>query len=559
MKKKLSLLITLALATFMTTGCEALDNFFGKKEETPSEQKEEQKEQEKQEEKDKEEIIKVKSVDLEEYGTSLFIDETYQINASVSPKEASQEVTFKTSDSHICDVSKDGLVRAVGVGNASVKVTSVADNTKSANLNVVVLEEETPPDPVTNYIVTFNANGGSGTMTSQTTTGSSFVTPSCGFTYSNHSFDKWALGTPSGTKYGVGETIENISSNIVLYATWIEDEIPVTNYTVTFNSNGGTGTMANQQTNGDSFVVPSCGFSRSGFVFKNWAYQSINGTKYNPGQTINNIDSNFTLYAIWQESSSVDTGAGDYYDGLSATSGTALLGELHDLSVTKHTSYNSYSGVSTTNCIKTDPYQDTAYVMDFYSGAPTQNTITSSGTVGWNREHVWCQDLSNGLYGKSGAGADIQHIRPTIPSLNSDRGNKKYGELNNSGTASTATDVNGNTAYGGYYSGNTFQPMNNKKGDAARIVMYLYMHYNKATNISGTKDDVNHPDYFGTLNFTHVMASSTESAAIQLLLSWNAADPVDSIEILRNNEAAKITGCRNPFIDHAEYANLIWG
>lgn len=488
MKKKLSLLITLALATFMTTGCEALDNFFGKKEETPTEQNEEQK-QDKQlpndgkgEEKEdtKPEPVQVTSVELYEYGTSLDIGEQYQIQVTVLPENADQTVSFETSNEHICEVTQQGLVTAVDSGYASIRVTSEANRKKSAELNIRVNEQETPP-------------------------------------------------------------------------------LPPEDYTVTFNANGGSGTMANQQTNGDSFVVPSCGFSRSGFVFKNWAYQSINGTKYNPGQTINNIDSNFTLYAVWQESSSIDTGAGDYYDGLSATSGTALLGELHDLSVTKHTSYNSYSGVSTTNCIKTDPYQDTAYVMDFYSGAPTQNTITSSGTVGWNREHVWCQDLSNGLYGKSGAGADIQHIRPTIPSLNSDRGNKKYGELNNSGTASTATDVNGNTAYGGYYSGSTFQPMNNKKGDAARIVMYLYMHYNKATNISGTKDDVNHPDYFGTLNFTHVMASSTESAAIQLLLSWNAADPVDSIEILRNNEAAKITGCRNPFIDHAEYANLIWG
>ena len=567
MKKKPSLLITLALATFMTTGCEALDNFFDKKEETPTEQNEKQKQDEqlpndgKGEEKEdtKPEPVQVTSVELYEYGTSLDIGEQYQIQVTVLPENADQTVSFETSNEHICEVTQQGLVTAVDSGYASIRVTSEANRKKSAELNIYVNEQETPPLPPEDYTVTFNANGGSGTMAPQTTNGSYYVTPSCSFTYADHSFNGWALNSASGIKYNVGTTIQNISSDIVLYATWTENTSPLTNYTVTFNANGGSGTMANQQTNGDSFVVPSCGFSRSGFVFKNWAYQSINGTKYNPGQTINNIDSNFTLYAIWQESSSVDTGAGDYYDGLSATSGTALLGELHDLSVTKHTSYNSYSGVSTTNCIKTDPYQDTAYVMDFYSGAPTQNTITSSGTVGWNREHVWCQDLSNGLYGKSGAGADIQHIRPTIPSLNSDRGNKKYGELNNSGTASTATDVNGNTAYGGYYSGSTFQPMNNKKGDAARIVMYLYMHYNKATNISGTKDDVNHPDYFGTLNFTHVMASSTESAAIQLLLSWNAADPVDSIEILRNNEAAKITGCRNPFIDHAEYANLIWG
>ena len=250
------------------------------------------------------------------------------------------------------------------------------------------------------------------------------------------------------------------------------------------------------------------------------------------------------------------TEAADYYSSITATGGTTLLGQLHDLSNEKHTTYNAYSAISTTNCIKTDPYENTSYVMDFYSGAPTKNQVTSSGTVGWNREHVWCQNLSNGLFGESGAGADIQHLRPTIPQINSDRGNKKYGELNNSGTASTATDANGNTVYGGYYTSSTFQPMANKKGDAARIIMYLYMHYNKASNVGGSSTD---KSYFGTLNFTHVMAPSTESAAIQLLLTWNSSDPVDSIETTRNEEAAKITGCRNPFIDHPEYANLIWG
>ena len=259
------------------------------------------------------------------------------------------------------------------------------------------------------------------------------------------------------------------------------------------------------------------------------------------------------------EETSAATDISTYYNNITATGGTSLLGQLHDLSVEKHTNYNSYSGdISTTNCAKTDPYQNTSYIIDFYSGAPTKNQITSSGTVGWNREHVWCQNLSNSLYGTTGAGADIQHIRPTIPKINSDRGDKKYGELNNSGTASTATDANGNTVYGGYYSGSTFQPMDNKKGDAARIVMYLYMHYNKATNVGGTKDGTN-SSYFGTLNFTHVMAANSEAAAIQLLLTWNTADPVDTIETTRNDEAAKITGCRNPFIDHPEYANLIWG
>ena len=46
MKKKLSILLTLALATFIATGCESLDEFFGVNEQPQTEQKEENKETE---------------------------------------------------------------------------------------------------------------------------------------------------------------------------------------------------------------------------------------------------------------------------------------------------------------------------------------------------------------------------------------------------------------------------------------------------------------------------------------------------------------------------------
>ena len=126
MKKKLSLLITLALVTFMTTGCEALDNFFGKKEETPTEQNEEQKQDEqlpddgKGEEKEdtKPEPVKVTSVELYEYGTSLDIGEQYQIQVTVLPEEADQTVSFETSNESVCEVTQQGLVTAVDSGYA---------------------------------------------------------------------------------------------------------------------------------------------------------------------------------------------------------------------------------------------------------------------------------------------------------------------------------------------------------------------------------------------------------------------------------------------------------
>ena len=46
---------------------------------------------------------------------------------------------------------------------------------------------------------------------------------------------------------------------------------------------------------------------------------------------------------------------------------------------------------------------------------------------------------------------------------------------------------------------------------------------------------------------------------IDMLLAWHQQDPVDQKEINRNNAIYGYQNNRNPFIDHPEYAGLIWG
>ena len=75
------------------------------------------------------------------------------------------------------------------------------------------------------------------------------------------------------------------------------------------------------------------------------------------------------------------------------------------------------------------------------------------------------------------------------------------------------------------------------KGDTARILFYLFTRYSQADSY----------------RFTAVAQS------LEMLLEWNRLDPVDEWEMERNNETAKIQGNRNPFIDHPEFADIIWG
>ena len=87
---------------------------------------------------------------------------------------------------------------------------------------------------------------------------------------------------------------------------------------------------------------------------------------------------------------SYSTNASTYYSGITATSGTSLLGQLHDLMCNTHQTYTSYDDCKTPEYVYAmEPGTSSSYVTDFY----TQQNIAKSwgsGAVGtWNREHVW--------------------------------------------------------------------------------------------------------------------------------------------------------------------------
>ena len=259
--------------------------------------------------------------------------------------------------------------------------------------------------------------------------------------------------------------------------------------------------------------------------------------------------------------------ATDYYAPITATKGTSLLGQVHDLITKTHSYYSSYADCKDPSIIKkTDPGSSSSYVMEFYSQANILATWGSGANGTWNREHVWCQSLSkepsgHQMWGENGGGSDLHHLRPAETRLNSTRGNDKYGLVSNrENNKAYYKDAGGNNvAHGGYSGGGIFEPLDKVKGDVARIVMYVYTHYNTYSNLNGSTNGSGNSGYFGTLKFTNIISKSSESAAIDLLLDWHESDPVDDIERTRNEAVYQIQGNRNPFIDHPEYADYIWG
>lgn len=104
----------------------------------------------------------------------------------------------------------------------------------------------------------------------------------------------------------------------------------------------------------------------------------------------------------------------------------------------------------------------------------------------------------------------------------------------------------GSSAVNGY-SGTVFEPIDEFKGDFARIIFYFATRYE---NIIST---VSFP-MFGNSAYPGI-----SSWSLPMLLQWHTNDPVSEKEINRNNAAYSFQGNRNPFIDHPEYVNSIWG
>ncbi|WP_060874867.1 endonuclease I family protein [Myroides odoratus] len=150
----------------------------------------------------------------------------------------------------------------------------------------------------------------------------------------------------------------------------------------------------------------------------------------------------------------------------------------------------------------------------------------------WNREHTYARSLGTPKLEQSSTGAneDAHHIRPADVQWNAQRGNKKFAQ-----GSGIAGDVQG-----GWYPGDDW------KGDVARMMLYMYLRYPSQclpTNVAvGEKND-------------------RDAHMVNILLQWNAEDPVSAIEIQRNEYLSKpeIQGNRNPFIDNPHLATQLWG
>jgi len=240
-----------------------------------------------------------------------------------------------------------------------------------------------------------------------------------------------------------------------------------------------------------------------------------------------------------------------YYTSCEGKTGKALLQQLQTVIDNHHVvGYDNLYDVYDDS----DRHPD-GTIWDMYS---TKNWGKSFGAVKCgnykvigdciNKEHSfpksWFDD-------KSPMMSDAFHIYPTDGKVNGQRSNYPYGECANGTYLSSNGNVHplgrlGSSTFPGY-SGTVFEPDDQYKGDFARSYFYMAARYNSkiSTWNSPMLSGNNYPCF--------------STWALELLLKWHRQDPVSEKETVRNDAVYGHQKNRNPFIDHPELAEYIWG
>lgn len=247
----------------------------------------------------------------------------------------------------------------------------------------------------------------------------------------------------------------------------------------------------------------------------------------------------------------------NYYNGTAGLTGAALKTKLKDIISNGHNpgSYNGlWTAYQTTD--RDYYYENDGSILDIYSENPTaadpyNYTIVSnqcgnynSESDCYNREHIIPQSLFNEA---SPMVSDVHFIRATDGYVNNIRGTLPFGKVGTANYTSDNGSKRGNSVSAGY-TGTVFEPIDEFKGDVARMIFYFVTRYE--TQLSGFSSG----NMLGNTAFPGLQQWELEQ-----LLAWNNLDPVSPAEVGRNNASYTYQGNRNPYIDNPNFVNLVWG
>lgn len=262
------------------------------------------------------------------------------------------------------------------------------------------------------------------------------------------------------------------------------------------------------------------------------------------------------LCVVFSQLANAQAPAG-YYNSANGLSGASLKTALSNIITNGHQDkgYNGlWTAYKTTDIDKN--YENDGSILDIYSEKPSSTdpykftsgnnqcgTYSTEGNC-YNREHIVPQSLFNEA---SPMKNDIHFIRATDGKVNGMRSNYPFGKVGSASFTSLNGSKLGSSSSSGF-SGTVFEPIDEFKGDVARMVFYFVTRYQSKLSTFSTGNMLGSSAFPGL-----------QTWELNVLLAWHNQDPVSQAEINRNNASYTFQGNRNPFIDNPSYVNQIWG
>ena len=252
-----------------------------------------------------------------------------------------------------------------------------------------------------------------------------------------------------------------------------------------------------------------------------------------------------------------------YYDSADDTNATTLRNTLHEI-IDDHISYPYSAGTTDTWDVLSVADEDPNPAVDLDPMVTEQVWMVyknnsyqwlGGGVQAYNREHTWPQSygFSSGDLGDDNpARTDAHHLMLSDVDYNSDRGNKYFDNCVSGCTELPTDSYNGQGGAGesNWYNGSVFEVWDARKGDIARAMFYMAIRYEG--------NAVNEVDLELTDNPAEIQTGQPKMGLLSVLLEWHEQDPVDLIELYRNDEVFALQENRNPFVDHPEWVECIF-
>ncbi len=286
------------------------------------------------------------------------------------------------------------------------------------------------------FTVTFDPNGGTGTMADQTASSTTALTANA-FTRDGYTFAGWATSVGGALAYANSASYP-FTANATLYARWTANTL-----TVTYDLQGGTGISNGTTTTGADVANPGDP-TRSSFTFNGWFTASTGGSAISFPYTHGQI-ANFTLFAQWTAAGSctAPTLANTSASSVGATVAT-LSAEVTGLGSTA-TEIAARGVEYAANSSLTSPTTSSSPTPPFAVGTFSRGlTGLNANTQYWYRGYA-TNDCASPLTGYSHTSGfptfTTQHNAPTVqPESNVTAGSFQANwQVNNSNSAGSAT------------------------------------------------------------------------------------------------------------------------